>query len=74
MLWDVLVPDPPQELPSFYHTGIGIGIHMLGVYPKHKLVMVHRVDTEHDYRFNDADLYRVIRMMHAARLPAAPAR
>ena len=72
MLWDVLVPDPPQEVPSFYHTGVGI--HMLGVYPKHKLVMVHRVDTEHAHRFNDGDLYRVIRMMHAARLPAAPTR
>jgi CubicO group peptidase (beta-lactamase class C family) len=72
MLWDVLVPAPPQEVPSFYHTGVGI--HMLGVYPKHKLVMVHRVDTEHDYRFNDGDLYRVIRMMHTARLPAAPTR
>lgn len=50
-----------------------IGIHILGVYPKHKLVMVHRVDTEHSYRFNDGDLYRVIRMIHAARLPATPA-
>jgi CubicO group peptidase (beta-lactamase class C family) len=69
MLWDVLVPDSPEEAPSFYHTGVGI--HMLGVYPKHKLVMVHRVDTEQAYRFNDADLYRIIRMMHAARLPAA---
>lgn len=72
MLWNVLVPDSPQETPSFYHTGVGI--HMLGVYPKHKLVMVHRVDTEHAYRFDDGDLYRVIRMIHAARLPATPAR
>lgn len=70
MLWDVLVSDRADEAPSFYHTGVGI--HMLGVYPKHKLVMVHRVDTEHDYRFNDGDLYRVIRMIHAARLPASP--
>lgn len=67
MLWDVLVPGSPDERPSFYHTGVGV--HMLGVYPKHRLVMVHRVDTEHDYRFNDGDLYRVIRAMHAARLP-----
>lgn len=72
MLWDVLAPDRADETPSFYHTGVGI--HMLGVYPKHKLVMVHRVDTEHAHRFNDGDLYRVIRMMHAARLPAAPTR
>ncbi|MEQ1512508.1 MAG: serine hydrolase [Lysobacteraceae bacterium] len=69
MLWDVLVPESADEAPSFYHTGVGI--HMLGVYPKHKLVMVHRVDTEHGYRFNDGDLYQVIRMIHGARLRAA---
>lgn len=66
MLWDVLVPDSPDEQASFYHTGVGV--HMLGVYPKHKLVMVHRVDTEREFRFNDGDLYRVIRMVHGARL------
>ncbi len=69
MLWGVMVPDSPTESPSFYHTGAGV--HMLGVYPKHKLVMVHRVNTEQDYRFNDGDLYRVIRMMHGARLKPA---
>ncbi len=69
MLWDVLVPESADEAPSFYHTGVGI--HMLGVYPKHKLAMVHRVDTEHAYRFNDGDLYRLIRMIHGARLQAA---
>jgi CubicO group peptidase (beta-lactamase class C family) len=72
VLWNVLVPDPQDETPSFYHTGVGV--HMLGVYPRHKLVMVHRVDTERTHRFNDGDLYPVIRMIHAARLPATPAR
>ncbi|MGH8076274.1 MAG: hypothetical protein ACREPE_02970 [Lysobacter sp.] len=48
------------------HTGAGV--HMLGVYPKHGLVMVHRVNTEQDYRFNDGDLYQVIRKVHGARL------
>lgn len=67
MLWNVLVPDVEGERPSFFHTGLGV--HMLGVYPKHRLVMVHRVDTEKTSRFNDGDLYRVIRLMHAARLP-----
>lgn len=66
MLWDVLVPEAAHERASFYHTGVGV--HMLGVYPKHKLVLVHRVDTEKDYRFNDGDLYKVIRMVHSARL------
>lgn len=39
---------------------------------KHRLVMVHRVDTEHGSRFNGRDLYQVIRMVHAARSPAKP--
>lgn len=69
MLWGVLVPGTAEETPSFFHTGAGV--HMLGVYPKHRLVMVHRVDTERTYRFNDGDLYQVIRMVHGARLSRA---
>ena len=69
MLWNVLVPGSEEETPSFYHTGVGV--HMLGVYPKHGLVMVHRVDTERAYRFDDGDLYRIIRLVHAARQPQA---
>lgn len=69
MLWDVLVPDATDKRTSFYHTGVGV--HMLGIYPKHKLVLVHRVDTEKNYRFNDGDLYKVIRMVHGARLNPA---
>lgn len=69
MLWNVLVPEYADEAPSFYHTGVGV--HMLGVYPKHRLVMVHRVDTEHDARFDEGDLYRIIRLIHAARQPTA---
>lgn len=65
-LWNVLVPEPGDARPSFYHTGLGV--HMLGVYPKHGLVMVHRVDTEHASTFEDGDLYRVIRAIHAARI------
>ncbi len=66
-LWDVLVPAADEPQPSFFHTGLGV--HMLGVYPKHRLVMVHRVNTEQPFEFNDGDLYRVIRTLHAARLP-----
>jgi hypothetical protein len=29
--------------------------------------MVHRVDTERPSEFDDGDLYRIIRAMHAAR-------
>ncbi len=71
LLWDVLVPEPGDERPSFFHTGVGV--HMLGVYPKHGLVMVHRVDTESEgYRFNDGDLVQLIRQVHGARLPRRP--
>jgi hypothetical protein len=42
------------------------------LHPKHKLVMVHRVDTERAYRFDDGNLYRIIRAMHAARTKASP--
>lgn len=69
LLWDVLVPDATDKRTSFYHTGVGV--HMLGIYPKHKLVLVHRVDTEKSYRFNDGDLYKVIRLVHGARLNTA---
>ena len=66
MLWDVLLPDPGQERPSFYHTGVGV--HMLGVYPEHGLVMVHRVDTESPFKFGERDLLDVIRAVHRARM------
>lgn len=66
MLWDVLVPEPGQARTDFYHTGVGV--HMLGVYPQYGLVMVHRVDTEAPYTFNDGDLYAIIRAIHAARV------
>lgn len=68
MLWDVLVPEADDARPSFFHTGVGV--HMLGVYPKHGLVMVHRVDTEKEFRFNESDLYQIIRRVHGARMPA----
>jgi len=66
-LWNVLVPGEGDPRASFYHTGVGV--HMLGVYPKHGLVMVHRVDTEKPFDFDEDDLLRVIRTMHAARIP-----
>ncbi|MFY2763934.1 serine hydrolase domain-containing protein [Arenimonas sp. MALMAid1274] len=71
-LWNVLVPGPGEERPSFYHTGVGV--HMLGVYPRHGLVMVHRVNTEQASDFVDGNLYRIIRAMHAARLTKHPPR
>ncbi|MFT3806329.1 serine hydrolase domain-containing protein [Arenimonas sp.] len=66
MLWDVLVPGADEPRPSFFHTGVGV--HMLAVYPKRGLVMVHRVDTETEFRFREDDLYQIIRRVHGARL------
>jgi CubicO group peptidase (beta-lactamase class C family) len=71
MLWDVLVPGKGDERASFFHTGAGV--HMLGVYPKHRLVLVHRVDTEGGVAFDDGNLYRIIRAVHGARIsPRVP--
>lgn len=66
MLWSVLVPDDGQARASFYHTGTGV--HMLGVYPSLKLVMVHRVNTEQPYQYHGGNLYQIIRLMHDARV------
>lgn len=67
MLWDVLVPTPGQSRPSYFHTGLGV--HMLGVYPEHRLVLVHRVNTEQAFTFSERDLLQIIRRVHAARRP-----
>lgn len=70
MLWNVLVPVPDGQRSSFYHTGVGV--HMLGVYPEHGLVLVHRVDTERAFGFKEFDLVQIIRRVHRARLPGRP--
>jgi len=61
MLWYVLVPNENRATKSFYHTGVGV--HMLGVYPTSKLVLVHRVDTEKEYTYNQGDFYKMISLM-----------
>lgn len=58
MLWYILMPNANRKTKSFYHTGTGV--HMLGVYPGSNLVLVHRVDTEKEYRFNQGDFYEMI--------------
>ena len=64
MLWDVVIPDSPDETPAFYHTGANV--HMLGVYPESGIVFVHRVDTEGEADFEERSLYRIISLIFAA--------
>jgi CubicO group peptidase (beta-lactamase class C family) len=58
MLWSALLKNKYRPGGSFFHTGAGV--HMLGVYPNLKLVLVHRVDTEKDYSFSPSDLRKII--------------
>lgn len=43
---------------SFYHTGLGV--HMLAIYPDSNMVLVHRVDTENNFDYNNQDLYKML--------------
>ncbi len=66
MLWRVVRNEKaaPEQRTSFYHTGLGI--HMLGIYPSKNMVMVHRVDTESDVHYEEADFYKMLRLTFAA--------
>ena len=66
MLWRVRVPDESTIRNSFFHTGLGI--HMLGVYPDSKLVLVHRVNTEVDFNYKEGDFYKMIGLTFGSRL------
>ena len=61
ILWRVRVPGEDTERNSFFHTGLGI--HMLGIYPDSKLVMVHRVNTEDEFDYDEGDFYKMIRLL-----------
>ncbi|MEM9649473.1 MAG: serine hydrolase [Bacteroidota bacterium] len=65
MLWRVRVPNENTKRNSFFHTGLGI--HMLGIYPDSKLVMVHRVNTEEDFNYNERDFYKMLRLLFNSR-------
>jgi len=66
MLWRVRVPSENTVRNSFYHTGVGI--HMLGVYPDAGLVLVHRVDTEADFDYQERDFYKMLRLVFGAKI------
>ncbi|MCG8328866.1 MAG: beta-lactamase family protein [Chitinophagales bacterium] len=61
MLWKVLMKTDFRSFKSFYHTGLGI--HMLAVYPATGMVLVHRVDTEHEHHFTETELRKVISLV-----------
>lgn len=65
MLWGVVLAEEEGEENAFYHTGAGM--HMLGVYPSSELVLVHRVDTENDFDYNQDDLYKMIDLVFASK-------
>ncbi len=65
ILWKVLMKTENRSSRSFYHTGVGI--HMLAVYPKSNMVLVHRVDTEKDYDFGEDKLYKMIGLVWDAK-------
>ena len=65
MLWNVLMETEERKSKSFFHTGAGI--HMLGVYPASKMVLVHRVDTEKEYSFHQGNFYQMIDLVFSAR-------
>ena len=64
MLWRIRMQTESRPEKSFYHTGAGI--HMLGIYPASKLVLVHRVDTENAFSFKDS-VHKIVELIFGAR-------
>lgn len=67
VFWRVLMKTETRSSRSFYHTGTGV--HMLGVYPKSKVVLVHTVQTEKDYDFGDPEFMQMIGKVWGAEKP-----
>lgn len=62
MLWKVMT-----KYGCYEHTGMGV--HLLRIYPGSKMIIVHRVDTEHENNFTSNDLYPIYGIIFGARLP-----
>lgn len=58
MLWNVILPNEGEKYTSLFHTGLGI--HLLGIYPNLNMVIVHRVDTENEFAYEQTDFYKMI--------------
>lgn len=65
IFWRVLMKTETRSSSSFYHTGAGI--HMLGVYPNSKVVLVHRVQTEKEFNFGDDQFMQMIGKVWASK-------
>ena len=66
MLWYVLVQNEYRTSTSYFHTGVGV--HMLGIYPELKMVLVHRVDTENDFSYEKRDFYKMLDLVFDSKL------
>lgn len=66
MLWRVLMKTETRSSSSFLHTGTGI--HMIAVYPASNMVLIHRVDTENEYSFDEQDFYQMIDLVWGAKV------
>ncbi len=65
-LWGTLPASSPFGR-AFFHSGLGV--HTLVVLPDSKLVIVHRVDTEAPYSMTSQNLFELMALLMAARLP-----
>ncbi|MBN1856913.1 MAG: serine hydrolase [Dehalococcoidia bacterium] len=63
-MWKVAAPGTAFD-GGFYHTGLGV--HLLGVMPDQKLVVVHRVDTFNDFDTTWEEIRTLLGMILAAR-------
>ena len=61
MLWNVLMKTEKRPNKAFFHTGTSV--HLLGIYPAQNLVLVHRVDTEKDYKFGGNEFSEMIKLV-----------
>jgi CubicO group peptidase (beta-lactamase class C family) len=65
-LWRI-IPEEAGLGYGFYHTGLGV--HLLAVLPDEKLVLVHRVDTDHKFDLRWSQVRTLMEMIVTAREP-----
>lgn len=65
MLWKLRLADNEKDVIAYYHSGVGI--HMLAIYPESNMVLVHRVDTENDYKYDPNNIYKMLELVFKAK-------